>query len=170
MRRTQGTARWWVALGVGVAMLSAVSTAQAANKLTMSGCGLGYMLFGKDYPNSRGIQILAVTINSIVVNQLFGITSGTVGCTVDGTIAFNQELEMYAEANLGNLSGDMAKGEGEYVTAFASLLGASEASRPALVKFFQERYEVLFPSTTTSAAEMLNTLSAELAARPELLG
>lgn len=170
MRRMHGTARWWVALGVGVAMLSAVSTAQAANKLTMSGCGLGYMLFGKDYPNSRGIQILAVTINGIVANQLFGITSGTVGCTVDGTIAFNQELEMYAEANLGNLSGDMAKGEGEYVTAFASLLGASEASRPALVKFFQERYEVLFPSTTTSAAEMLNTLSAELAARPELLG
>jgi hypothetical protein len=152
-------------------MLSAASTAQAENKLTMSGCGLGYMLFGQENPSNRALQVVALTTNVVTsVNQVFGITSGTLGCTQDGLIALNKELEVYAEVNLSNLSIEMAQGGGEYVTAFASLLGAKDAARPALLTFFQERYEVLFPSPDTTAAQMLETLKAELAARPDLLG
>jgi len=169
MRRTE----WmWVALAAVVTLLVSAPAAQAAggNKLTMSGCGLGYMLFGQENPSNRALQVLALTTNGTSANQLFGITSGTSGCMQDGLVALNKELEVYAEVNLSNLSIEMAQGGGEYVTAFASLLGAKDAARPALLTFFQERYEVLFPSPDTTAAQMLETLKAELAARPDLLG
>jgi hypothetical protein len=165
----------WVALAAVVTLLVSAPAVQAAkatggNKMTMSGCGLGYMLFGHENPSNRALQVLALTTNGTSANQLFGITSGTSGCTQDGVVALNKELEVYAEVNLPNLSVEMAKGEGEYVAAFASLLGATDAARPALLKFFQERYEVLFPSQDTTAAQMLETLKAELGARPDLLG
>src|SRR3990172_6092052 len=163
MRRTEGM---WVALAAVVTLLVSGPTVQAAkaaggNKLTMSGCGLGYMLFGKENASNRALQVLALTTNGTSANQLFGITSGTSGCTQDGLVALNKELEVYAEVNLPNLSIEMAKGEGEYVAAFASLLGAKDAARPALLRFFQERYEVLFPSPDTTAAQMVETLKAE---------
>lgn len=172
MRRTEGM---WVALAAVVTLLVSAPAVQAAkaaggNKLTMSGCGLGYMLFGQENPSNRALQVLALTTNASTYTQLFGITSGTSGCTQDGLVALNKELEVYAEVNLSNLSIEMAKGGGEYVAAFASLLGAKDAAQPALLKFFQERYEVLFPSADTTAAQMLETLKAELAARPDLLG
>jgi len=142
----------------------------AANQLTMSGCGLGYVIFGKDNPRSRGLQILALTTNGTVANQLFGITSGTSGCTEDGALASNKQIEIFADINFTNLSEEMAKGEGEYVTAFASLLGAGEASQPALLNFFQDNYEVLIPSAETTSDEMLTNLERELETHPGLLG
>ncbi|MBI3608122.1 MAG: DUF3015 family protein [Nitrospirae bacterium] len=174
MRRSAGMAG--VVFGAVLVMASSASVVQAAgktaggNKLTMSGCGLGYMLFGKDYPSNRGLQILAVTTNGTAANGLFGITSGTSGCTEDGTIASNQALGVYAEVNFTNLAQEMAQGDGEYVGAFASLLGATETSRPALLQFFREKYEVLFPSADTTSAQMLEHLMSELATRPDLLG
>ena len=59
---------------------------------------------------------------------------------------------------------------GEYVTAFAALLGANEETQPVFLNFFQERYEVLFPSEETTALEMLEALKVELAKHPDLIG
>ncbi len=160
----------WLILGAAVGMLASTAPAQAANKLTMAGCGLGYVLFGKDNPNDKVLQILAVTTNGTLGNITFGITSGTLGCTVDGTIKTSLELEMYTVANFTNLSQEMAQGEGEFVNTFASLLGSSDATRPALLEFFQENYSLLFPSADTTPDEMLATLRTELRAHPELLG
>ena len=143
-------------------------TALAVGNHPMAGCGLAYMLFSKD-SNSKGTQILAGTTNGIYGTQTFGITSGTSGCTEDGALAFEREVEVYAAINLTNLSEEMAKGEGEYVSAFASLLGTSKENRPKLIKFFQERYEVLFPSQDTNSIEMLDNLNVELQNRPDLI-
>lgn len=143
--------------------------AQAAGNHPMAGCGLAYLLFAKDN-NTQGIQILASTTNNLYGTQSFGITSGTSGCTKDGALASNREVEVYAAVNLTNLAEEMAKGEGEYVGAFASLLGATDETRPLMLKLFQEKYAVLFPSEETNSIEMLDALRAELAAHPELLG
>lgn len=159
--------RLMLILAIGVFM--SAPTVHAANQLTMSGCGLGYQLFGKDNPNDQILQILAVTTNGTSMNNLFGITSGTSGCTEDGMIASNRELEVYVEVNFTNLAQEMAQGDGEYVVALTSLLGASEANRPALLKFFQDKYDVLYPSVETTPMEMLETLNAELSTHPDLL-
>jgi hypothetical protein len=64
----------------------------------------------------------------------------------------------------------MAAGEGEYANTFASLLGATDAAKPALLKMFQEKYSLLFPSAATTSVDMLGALTAQLEANPKLLG
>ena len=159
--------KWMLGLLAG-ALLSATA-AQAVGNHPMAGCGLAYQLFASG-SNSTGTQILASTTNNFYGTQTFGITSGTSGCTEDGIVAVTKEVEVFAAINLNNLSEEMAKGSGAYVTAFASLLGANEETEPVLLQLFQEKYEVLFPSVETNATQMLETLKAELAQHPELTG
>jgi len=155
--------------GLLAGVLFSATAAQAVGNHPMAGCGLAYILFAKDN-NSKGTQILASTTNNFYGTQTFGITSGTSGCTEDGAVALGKELEVFASINLNNLAEEMAKGAGEYVTAFASLLGANEETQPVFLSFFQDKYEVLFPSEETTAIEMLEALKLELAKRPELFG
>lgn len=135
----------------------------------MAGCGLGYVLFAHE-DNSKPRQILGATVNGTSGNQTFGITSGTLGCTEDGAVKFAKEAEVFADVNLDSLRYEMAIGEGEYVNSFATLLGASETTRPTLVKFFQAEYTSLFPSSNTTSAQLLQVLEGKLAQHPELIG
>jgi len=140
----------------------------AVGNHTMSGCGLAYLLFSSK-SNQRGPQIFASTTNGLFGNQTFGITSGTLGCTPDGKIAKSKEVQTFAETNLEQIRFEMARGEGAFVTAFASLLGASEKSIPSVVKFFNEEYANLFPKPETTAQEMLDVLDKKITERPGLL-
>ncbi|SRR5258708_5789868 len=154
-------------------VLSLVSTlvpsmALAAGNHPMGGCGLGYMLLSnKD--NSKVTQVLGATTNG-TGSQTLGITSGTSGCTEDGAVKWAKAAEVYAEVNLDSLRREMAIGNGEYVETFASLLGATDANRPAVLKFFQTEYASLFPTASTTSSDLLNTLSVKFAQHSELLG
>jgi hypothetical protein len=127
----------------------------------MSGCGLGYVLFGNT-DNSKVMQVFAGTTNTIFGNQTFGITSGTSGCTADGAVKFAKEAEVFAEVNLDSLKREMAVGQGDYVTAFAHLLGATDAQTPSMLKLFQTNYAMLFPTATTASGDMMASLSGIL--------
>lgn len=141
----------------------------ASGNHPMAGCGLAYLLFAKD-KNTQGMQILASTTNNCWGTQSFGITSGTAGCTQDGKLTKNTVAELYAEVNLKELSRDMAIGQGEYLNTFASIMGVSESNRPEFFKLVKERYAVLFPSAETSATDMLQSLTQEMASHPEIVG
>ena len=79
---------------------------------------------------------------------------------------------MYAEVNLDSLRhGNGARSWGEFVETFASMLGATDATRPAVLKLFQNEYASLFPfSPDELDTDMLNTLSAKLAQHKDLIG
>ena len=130
---------------------------------------MGYLLLGHD-SNSKVTQVLGATTNNTFGNQTFGITSGTSGCTEDGAVKLVKAVEVFAEVNLDSLRREMAVGHGEFVDVFAGLLGAGEKNRPAMTRFFQAHYSELFPSAGTSSMEMLQRLSLQLTAHPELLG
>src|SRR5207244_3919809 len=100
----------------------------------------------------------------------FGISSGTSGCTEDGAVKMAKAAEVYAEVNLDSLRREMAMGKGEVVETFASLLGATEATRPAMLKLFQSEYASLFPSASTTSGDLLSALGAQLSQHPELIG
>jgi len=135
----------------------------------MAGCGLGYLLLSnKD--NEKVTQVLGATTNGTFGTQTFGISSGTSGCTEDGAVKVARATEVFADVNLASLRQEMATGQGEYVNTFASLLGANEATRPQMVRFFQSEYQSLFPTAETSSQDMLKTLSEKLSSHPELLG
>ncbi len=143
------------------------SMAFARGNHTMAGCGLGYVLFAHE-DNSKIMQVIGATVNG-TGTQTFGITSGTSGCTEDGAVKFVKEAEVFAEVNLESLRREMAMGQGEFVTAFASLLGASAEKVPQMVRFFNAEYATLFPSADTTSAELLASLQAALANHPKLL-
>src|SRR5882672_4493787 len=58
----------------------------------MAGCGLGYLLLSnKD--NDKVTQVLGSTTNGTFGTQTFGISSGTSGCTEDGTVKVARATE-----------------------------------------------------------------------------
>ena len=156
-----------IALGLAVSMLPTLVMAKGNHP--MAGCGLGYLLLSNQQ-NDKVHQVLGATTNGTFGTQTFGISSETSGCTEDGAVKLARATEVYADVNLASLRQEMAAGDGEYVNTFALMLGASEATRPQMVKFFQSEYPSLFPTAETSSGEMLKTLSEKLASHPELLG
>ena len=135
----------------------------------MSGCGLGYLLLTHDN-NSKVATILGATTNHTFGNQTFGISSGTSGCTEDGAVKLVRQTEVYVEVNFDSLRREMAIGQGEYVDNLATLLGATDATRPEFLKLFKTEYSSLFPTVGTTPEEMLRTLTAKLADHQDLLG
>jgi hypothetical protein len=144
------------------------SVALARGNHPMAGCGLAYVLFSKD-DNSQGIQILASTTNNLWGTQSFGITSGTSGCTPDGTVAKNKEAEVFADVNYKNLQQEMAVGGGEYLNAFADILGVKADRRADLFQIFRQNYASFFPSSADST-HLLDAVYKTLEENPSLVG
>ena len=156
-------------IAVAVATLSmAPSLVLAKGSHPMAGCGLGYVLLSNK-ENSKVIQIVGATTNGTSGNQTFGITSGTSGCTEDGAVKIVKAAEVYADVNLDSLRREMASGQGEYVRTFASLLGASDKNVSQLVSVFRNQYASLFPTASTSTAELLSSLENVLSQHKDLL-
>jgi hypothetical protein len=137
-----------------------LSTAAHAAGQNDAGCGLGSMLFKEQQPVH---QILAATTNGCFGNQTFGITTGTLGCTSGGLIKSSKEREVFVATNLRAIEREMAAGKGQYASSLASLSGCGAKSGEFL-SLSKARYEKLFPSANTGAAELLKNLDKEIAA------
>jgi hypothetical protein len=132
----------------------------------MAGCGLGAVIFGP--LNEPGAQVLAATTNATFSSQTFGISSGTSNCVSGGVVAVDREQTAFAEVNFTDLKYDMASGGGQYLSAFATLLGCSDGTKPALAKMMQARYEALLPSDRTTPVELIAAVHAQIGADPQL--
>jgi len=131
-------------------MVGASEIALAAHPDNGPGCGLGKLAWS-DHPNQQSIlpQILMSTTNLIGL-QPFGISSGTSGCTNDGTILASEKVNVFAVANFNNISQEMAQGQGEHLTALATLMKIPNAQHAVLFSTAQEKYAKLFQSGETS--------------------
>lgn len=154
------------------AMLILASFVPAARAMGGSdpniGCGLGTELFAGKL-DKKVYALLGATTNGSFT-QTFGISSETAGCNVKGGWVRNEKKQAaYAEVNLQKLSTEMAQGGGEYLNAFASLMGANDAaSKQAFISLTQAKYEALFPTANTDSATMLRNLRAAMAVDPKL--
>ncbi len=93
----------------------------------MAGCGLGSVLMGK-----RGAQIFASTTNYSFGNQLFGITSGTLNCVDSATAEVASRIDQFILVNRSQVQGDIARGQGETISALSTYMGCSSNIGPAL--------------------------------------
>lgn len=104
-----------------------------------AGCGLGSLVFG----SQPGIvQIFAATTNGTSGNQTFGITSGTSNCS-DSSAFRQQQQEIFAAVNMSGIEQEMVAGKGEKLSAFASLLGCSDASLASFGDMTRKEFSVL---------------------------
>ncbi|OVE75805.1 hypothetical protein BVX98_07030 [bacterium F11] len=155
---------------VAVATLTAfpVLIQAAGGSHPMGGCGLGYIWYGKNATSVSG-QSCAHTTNNTVASNLFGITSGTSGCTPDGLVSISKKTERYVEVNYDSLRADIAKGQGEYIEGLVNLLGVKDVKKSTVVLMLKKDFATLFPNQETTFDGFLRNLQKILTANLELL-
>lgn len=123
----------------------AVSTSFAASSKKsyeraygVAGCGLGSVVVGK-----RGGQIFASTTNGTSSNQLFGITFGSLNCTDGPTHEVAMNMDKFIMANRSALSADVAKGDGETLTALNAVIGCNVKSNE-MGRLLKSNYNQIF--------------------------
>lgn len=130
-----------------------------------AGCGLGSVVFG----NQGGlIQVVAATLNGTGV-QTFGITTGTSNCTKAGVVLADKEQEAFFESNMQSLQQDMVAGEGEYLSALLGMFSCDDdGSDEKAAALAQDKFEQIFPSSTTNAKQALYSYKLLLSQEPSI--
>ncbi len=91
-----------------------------------SGCGPGWYVAKK---NSLLSSSLRGTTNGILAPTVtFGMTFGTSNCTKHSIVKSNIEDLKFATENYYEIAADMSKGEGQFLSAYSTLIGCSENS------------------------------------------
>lgn len=120
------------------------------------GCGLGSMIFKE---NSIVSALFRATTNHSFSSQLFGITTGTSGCSQHSIVKREMYPIYYAEVNLPELRHEMALGQGEYLATFAQVLGCTPEAQIQFSNWAKNSYEEVFNSEKTDSKVMLKSLS-----------
>lgn len=144
---------------IAVAALALAPVTVGAN--SGAGCGLGAQIMqGK---SGLPFHVLAATTNATSGNQTFGMTSGTLGCKTDGPVTASVELKQFASNNLDQLSVEMAAGEGEALTALASLYRIEAQDRAAFYTLTKSNYGSIISSDSVTAGDVLASLHTLMA-------
>jgi hypothetical protein len=125
----------------------------------LAGCGAGSVLMGK-----RGAQIFAGTTNGTAFNQMFGITSGTLNCVDSASAEVASRIDQFILVNRSQLQGDIARGQGETISALGTYMGCSSGKiGPAL----KASYSQIF-SGDVRANEISDSIISVIMSNPEL--
>lgn len=136
----------------GIVLLTASSSAFAVSPGGPD-CGWGNMLFeGQSGP----VHFLASTTNGTSGNATFGMTSGTNGCSIDGTLTYGGKSML--GSIMDEFSQDVAMGHGEALNAVAVMMGVEPQDRPAFAEVTHKNFDVIFPSENVTADEVLTSL------------
>lgn len=129
-----------------VATLALVSTSAFADQDI--GCGVGSTLFaGKE---GKVFKILGATTNGIFMNQLFGISFGTLGCQGDGKIT--AQVAEFVDGNGEALARDMAVGQGENLEVLAQLLHIAPADQAHFYSVAKSEFANIYTADATTAS------------------
>jgi hypothetical protein len=133
-----------------VLMLLFVGSSSFAYQYGMAGCGLGTLVF-KDQPGK--IQIVAATLNDILVPQTSAITTGSSNCY---EASASDAANHYIESNGGALQKDISQGQGETLTGLLTIWGCSNVDQVGST--LQSNYQDIYSSANASHVEIGNSL------------
>lgn len=136
-------------------ILGALPQAAQAAKYGMAGCGLGALIL-EDKPGI--VQVVAATLNNILIPQTSAISTGTLNC-VDDAKSASLDQEAFVEINYASLMRDAAVGEGEYVSTLGTLLGCDASSLPHFTEVTKAQHTQLF-ATGTPDSTLVNIKKA----------
>jgi hypothetical protein len=127
-------------------------------------CGWGNMLL--DGQSGLGSHIIASITNGSTGNATFGMTTGTNGCSSNGTLTYGGKSLIGAV--MDEFSEDVARGDGEALTAVAVSMGVSEADRPLFKQLMHDNFAQLFPAADVTAEQVSERVVALMRANEQL--
>ncbi len=127
------------------------------------GCGAGSIVF----KGQSGLfpQVLAATTNGTSGNQTFGISSGTLGCSKDGTVS---STAMFIDNNKEKLARDMSVGSGETLASLSHLMGVEAKDQAAFNRLTKENMARIFSTDNVATEQVVVALREVLAADAQL--
>ncbi|MFZ5561047.1 MAG: DUF3015 domain-containing protein [Pseudomonadota bacterium] len=141
-----------LAAGLLGASLTAHAEAVGGNN-----CGWGNMLFeGK---SGLPVHILASTTNGSSYNALFGMTTGTNGCST-GPLTYGGKSLLAMQGVLEEVAQDMAVGQGEALTALSVSMGIPTAERGHFNAVMHQNFSAIFTSENVTAGEVSANITA----------
>ena len=151
---------------LAVALLLAATVNPAWAEPNVGTCGWGSKMM--DGNSGVAAQVMAVTTNTSFSNQTFAITSGTSGCTRDGTVTSEWEIGMFIDGNREALARDSAVGAGEALDALAALIGVADEDRSGFARLSRENFSRIFSAADVGADQVQRNLRQVVAADPVL--
>ena len=149
---------------LAVAAIALPFSAMAAGENNIGACGWGSKLF--EGQSGLAPQVLGATTNGTFGNQTFAITSGTSGCTQDGTVRSNWKTALFIDGNREQLARDMSTGSGETLDSLAHLMGVQSQDRAAFNRATKDNMAKIFASDSTN--DIVAALRQVLAADAQL--
>ena len=138
----------------GVVVLAALPSLGFAEAPGGPNCGWGNMLFKGN--TGLGSHLGASLTNGTSGNATFGMSSGTNGCAVDGSLTYGG-VSLLADV-MDEFSEDVARGEGDALNAVALKLGIEVQDRAAFARLTHANFSVLFPNASVSAMEVMTSI------------
>lgn len=127
-------------------------------------CGWGNMLL--DGQSGLGSHIIASITNGTSGNATFGMTTGTNGCSANGALTYGGKSLIGAV--MDEFGEDVARGDGEALTAVAVSMGVTEADRPLFKQVMHDNFATLFPSQDVTAEQVSDRVVELMRANDQL--
>jgi hypothetical protein len=131
-------------------MILFVESSSFAYQYGMAGCGLGTLVF-KDQPGK--IQIVAATLNNLIVPQTSAITTGSSNCY---EASASEAANHYIESNGEALQKDISQGQGETLTGLLTIWGCGNVDQVGAA--LQSNYQRIYDSSNRTNVELGNNL------------
>ncbi|OGH00121.1 MAG: hypothetical protein A2600_14230 [Candidatus Lambdaproteobacteria bacterium RIFOXYD1_FULL_56_27] len=144
-------------IGLGFLLLGSLFLGSNAFADGTSGCGLGSQV----WKGQSGLisHLSAMTTNGSSYSQTFGMTSGTSNCDVNKSVELERQKDVFVAQNHLILSEEMAQGQGEFLVAYAAVMGCDKASA-RFAQVTMGHYDQIFGSATNSAQVLAGTEAA----------
>ena len=133
-----------------------VSTSALADAPGSQTCGWGNMLFKGQ--TGTPSHVLAATTNTSTGNNTFGMSFGTNGCSTKGTLSYGGKEMIDVSMIMDEFSEDVARGDGEAITAVAVSLGVKEADRALFKATLHNNFNTLFPSEAATTEHVVSSM------------
>ena len=139
------------------AVLAIGSTAAFAD--SDAGCGIGSEIWAGQ--SGKVPKLLAATTNTIFLNQLFGITFGTLGCSGSGTVT--AQAVTFTNENAEALARDMAVGQGESLNVLAELLNIKAEDKARFFAVSKQNFSEIYSTENKDSYKVLTSLQSVMA-------
>ena len=125
-----------------------------------TGVDLGTMIF--EDADGKIYEILAITTNGTLTNNLMGITSGTLGYEGSRGWVSTEKAQDFINGNMEALALDISKGEGETLASLEELLSIKDTQR--FRSTLQRDFSKIYTSPDVTGEEVMNNIIKSLKA------